>query len=163
LLVRAGELGVPTPVLPLLWCGFHIAKSSGNLLVGRGVDRWGARGFILLGWMVYAAVYLGFGLADTAWQAAVCFLCYAVFYALTESAEKTLVVQLAGNERKGLAYGWYHFAIGISTLPASLLFGLLYQRWGALIAFGSGAAFALLAAVILAGIGDPRQTSAPEA
>jgi MFS family permease len=149
LLVRAGEAGVPTPALPLVWCVFHIAKSSGNLLVGRGVDRWGARGFILCGWMVYAAVYVGFGFADSAWQVVVCFLCYAVFYALTEPAEKTLVVQLAGSEQKGLAFGWYHFAIGISTLPASLLFGFLYDRWGALTAFGFGAGLALLAALIL--------------
>jgi MFS family permease len=156
LLLRAGELGVPTPALPLLWCAFHIAKSSGNWLVGPWVDRWGGRPFILSGWIVYAVIYLGFGLADTAWQAAAFFIAYAVFYALTEPAEKTLVVQLAGSERKGLAYGWYHFANGISTLPASLFFGFLYQRWGALIAFGSGAAFALVAAGILVGIDVPR-------
>jgi len=156
LLLRAGELGVPTSVLPLLWCAFHIAKSSGNWLVGPWVDRWGGRPFILSGWFVYAVICLAFGLADSAWQAAAFFIAYAVFYALTEPAEKTLVVQLAGSERKGLAYGWYHFAIGIATLPASLLFGFLYQRWGALIAFGSGAAFALLAAVILVGMDVPR-------
>ncbi len=156
LLLRAGELGVPTPALPLLWCVFHIAKSSGNLLVGPWVDRWGGRPFILSGWLVYAVIYLAFALADTAWQAAAFFIAYAVFYALTEPAEKTLVVQLAGNERKGLAYGWYHFAIGISTLPASLFFGFLYERLGALIAFGSGAAFALVATALLVGMDVPR-------
>ena len=34
------------------------------------------------------------------------FLSYALFYGLTEPAEKTLVANLAGRERKGLAYGW---------------------------------------------------------
>jgi len=149
LLMRAGQLGVPTVLLPILWCVFHIAKSSGNLLVGRGVDRFGPRPFLLLGWMVYAAVYLAFALASMAWHVYVLFLCYALFYALTEPAEKTLVVLLAGSERKGLAYGWYHFAIGIATLPASLIFGFLYQRWGALTAFGTGAALAFVATGIL--------------
>ena len=37
LLVRASELGVATPLLPLLWCAFHIVKSAGNLLAGRSV------------------------------------------------------------------------------------------------------------------------------
>ncbi len=41
LLVRAGELGVPTALLPLLWCAFHVVKSGGNLLAGHAVDKIG--------------------------------------------------------------------------------------------------------------------------
>lgn len=154
LLVRAGELGVPAAVLPLLWCAFHIVKSSSNLLLGRAVDRFGPRPFLYLGWLVYAGVYLAFALATTAWEAWAFFLSYALFYGLTEPAEKTFVANLVGTERKGLAYGWYNFAIGIATLPSSLIFGALYQVFGALVAFGSGAALALAAAVLLTGVRD---------
>ena len=52
LLVRAGELGVPTARLPILWCVFHVAKSGGNLPAGRAVDRLGPRPLILGGWGV---------------------------------------------------------------------------------------------------------------
>jgi len=152
LLVRAGELGIATVLLPLLWCGFHVIKVVGNLLLGRAVDRFGPRPFILVGWLVYAVVYVAFGLATTAWQAWVLFLAYALFYGLTEPAEKTLVANLAGSERKGLAYGWYNCAIGIATLPSSLIFGALYQVYGALAAFAWGAGLALVAAVLLLGI-----------
>ncbi len=156
LLVRAGELGVPTVQLPLLWCAFHILKSVSNLLVGRAVDRFGPRPFLWLGWLLYAGVYLAFGLATMAWQAWVFFLTYALFYGMTESAEKTLVADLVGGERKGLAYGWYNFAIGIATLPASLVFGALYQDYGALTAFGWGAALALAAIILLTGVKSGR-------
>src|SRR5437773_2151253 len=157
LLVRAGELGVPSVMLPLLWCAFHIVKSTGNLLLGRAVDRFGPRPFLFLGWFIYAGVYLAFALATAAWEAWACFLSYALFYGLTEPAEKTLVANLVGKERKGLAYGWYNFAIGVGTLPASLIFGALYQGYGALAAFGSGAALALVAAVLLAGVRERKQ------
>ena len=53
-----------------------------------------------------------------------------MFYALTEPPEKTLVAQLVPGERKGLAYGWYNFAIGIAAMPASVLFGFLYKDSG---------------------------------
>src|SRR5579863_3067196 len=149
LLVRAGELGVPTWALPLLWCAFHVVKTGGNLLLGHAVDKFSPKPFIFLGWLVYGLVYIGFGLASAAWQAWALFLSYALFYGLTEPAEKTLVAILVGAERKGLAYGWYNFAIGIATLPASLLFGALYQRFGALAAFGCGAGLALAAAFVL--------------
>lgn len=153
LLVRAGELGVPTAMLPLLWFAFHVVKSGGNLIVGRLVDRIGPRPPLFAGWLLYAATYLAFALATAAWQAWLYFLLYGVFYAMTESAEKTLVTQLAGPERKGLAFGWYNFTIGIAALPASLLFGLLYDQYGALAAFGTSAGLALGAVVLLAGVG----------
>ena len=155
LLVRAGELGVPVAILPLLWCAFHVAKSSSNLLLGRAVDKFGPRPFIFLGWLVYAGVYLAFALASSAWEVWAYFLCYAFFFGLTEPAEKTLVANLVGKERKGLAYGWYNCAIGIATLPSSLIFGALYQFCGPLVAFGWGAALALVAGILMLGVKDP--------
>jgi len=162
LLVRASELGVPTAALPLLWCAFHILKSIGNLLVGRAVDRFGPRPFIFLGWISYAGIYLAFALATAAWEAWACFLGYAVFYALSEPAEHTLVANLAGSEQKGLAFGWYNFAVGIVTLPSSLIFGALYKTYGAQVAFGSGAVLALLAAAILAAVREKKGAGIPK-
>jgi MFS family permease len=159
LLVRAGELGVPTVMLPLLWCAFHVVKSLSNLFLGRAVDRFRPRPFIFLGWLTYGGIYLAFALATTLGEAWAFFLAYALFYGLTEPAEKTLVANLVGAERKGLAYGWYHFAIGIATLPASLIFGAIYQSFGALAAFGWGAALALAAVLVLLSVrpGTPSQ------
>ena len=152
LLVRAGELGVPTTLLPMLWFVFHIVKSGGNLYVGRLVDRIGPKLPLLIGWLLYAGVYLAFAVATEAWHAWACFLAYGVFYALSEPAEKTLVVQLIGADRKGLAFGWYNFAIGVAALPSSLIFGLLYEEFGPLVAFGWGAGLALVAMFLLAGV-----------
>ncbi len=152
LLVRAGELGVPPATLPLLWCVFHVAKSGGNLIAGRAVDRLGPRPMILVGWLVYAAVYSAFALATAAWHVWLLFAVYALFYALTEPAERTLVANLVGPEQRGLAYGWFHFAVGIAALPASLIFGLIYDWLGAMAAFGWGAGLALASAVLLLGV-----------
>ena len=149
LLVRAEQLGVPVLWLPVLWCVFHIVKSAGNWWLGGLVDRFGPRWLIVLGWTWYAVVYLLFAMATEAWHAWVLFLFYAGFYAFTEPAEKTLVANLVGPERRGLAFGWFNFAIGIATLPASVLFGWLYDRWGSLAAFGTGAGLSLAASILL--------------
>ena len=63
-----------------------------------------------------------------------------------------------GQERKGLAFGWYNCAIGVAALPSSLIFGALYEAYGALVAFGWGAGLALIAAGMLTGV---RQTRRP--
>ncbi len=149
LLVRASDLGVPTAMLPILWFVFHVLKSGGNMVAGRVVDRVGSRPMILGGWILYAGIYLGFALASTQWHIWLLFVGYAMFYAITEPAEKTLVANLVGADRRGLDYGWFNAAVGVGTLPASLLFGWLYQAFGAFVAFGAGAAFAFVAGVML--------------
>ena len=164
LLARAGQLGVPDYQLPLLWCAFHLVKSSGNLAAGYAVDRFGSRGMIAIGWVVYALIYLAFALATSASQAWLFFLLYGLFYALTEPAERTLVANLAGVERQGLAFGWFNFAIGIVALPSSVIFGAIYDRYGAAAAFGWSASLAAIAVVILFAVRvKPPAAAKPEA
>lgn len=161
LLVRAGEVGVPVAQLPLLWCLFHIAKTQGNLWAGRLVDRVGPRPLITLGWLLYLLVYLGFGWADAPWQVWGLFFLYAGFYALTEPAEKTLVTQLTPAAARGSAFGWFHGIMGLAALPASLLFGLLYDRLGPTAAFGTGAVLAFAALLVFRTIPGSRPAAPP--
>jgi MFS family permease len=150
LLTRARELGVSEWLIPVLWCAFGLAKGAGNAVTGRLVDRLGPRPMILAGWLFYAGVYFAFAFATRAWHVWALIFAYSLFYALTEPSEKTLVANLVGKEDRGLAYGWYNAVIGIATLPASLLFGILYDACGAATAFGAGAGLALAAACLLA-------------
>lgn len=159
LLVRAGEIGVPTIWLPILWCAFHVIKSIGNVVMGRAIDRYGPKPFLFVGWSIYAVVYLAFSQAAAAWEVWLLFAGYALFYACSEPAEKTMVALLVGSERKGLAYGWYNFGIGVATLPASILFGALYQDFGAVAAFGTSAALACVSAFLLMLVKTPASRS----
>ena len=156
LLVRAGELGVATVYLPMLWFGFHIVKSAGNILIGGWVDKIGVKRPLAAGWLIYAAIYLAFAFATSAWQVWAFFMLYGIFYSLTEPSEKTLVANLAGSEKKGLAFGWYNLAVGIAALPASLLFGWLYQDFGPVVAFGWGACLAIVAVILLLAVRVPK-------
>jgi MFS family permease len=149
LLNRAHELGVTEVWLPILWAALHGVKSYGNMVAGRLVDRWSARPLIIAGWFLYAVIYLLFAAAQSTWQVCLLFLGYGWFYALTEPAERALVVQLVGAEKKGRAFGYFHLTVGLMALPSSVLCGQLYHRAGPWAAFGCGAALALLAATLL--------------
>jgi MFS family permease len=149
LLLRASQLGVPTALIPLLWGALHVSKAFWSLVGGRWSDRVGARGTIAAGWGVYALVYAGFAVAGAAWQAWALFLVYGLFHGLTEAPEKVLVAGLAPAGMRGRAFGAYHFVIGIVALPASLLFGALWELFGAPAAFYAGAGIALASALIL--------------
>jgi MFS family permease len=149
LLLRAKDLGVPLAAIPLLWAAHNVSKMMWSVPGGALADRFGARRTIGAGWIVYALTYAAFAAASAAWHAWALFFLYGIFYGLTEAPEKALIARLAPAERRGAAFGAYHFVIGVTALPASLLFGVLWQRFGATTAFFTGAALALAAAALL--------------
>ena len=52
--------------------------------------------------------------------------------------------------RRGTAFGWYNLTIGLGALPASILFGALWDRFSSRVAFDFGAALALAASIGIA-------------
>ncbi|MBI3567680.1 MAG: MFS transporter [Gemmatimonadetes bacterium] len=147
LLMRASQLGVATALIPVLWATHNLLKSLASTPAGSLSDRIGRKPVIVVGWIVYAVVYLLFARATSVWQAWALFAAYALYLGLVEGVEKALVADLVPTARRGRAFGWFNFTVGIAALPASVVFGLVWQRWGAATAFGMGAAFAGVAAV----------------
>ncbi len=150
LLLRASTVGVPVALLPVLWALLHVVKSGTSVPGGGLSDRLGRRRVIILGWLIYVAVYVGFAAARTPAQMWLLFAAYGIFFGLTEGTEKALVADLVPAADRGVAFGFYHLAIGVAALPASIGFGLLWNWGGPTLAFAAGAGLAFLAAVLLA-------------
>lgn len=151
LLLRARELGLPEAQVPLAWAVVSCIAMLFSTPLSALSDRIGRLRLIFVGWAAYGLFYLGLGFAppDTPWLLFVLFAGYGVFMAATEGVEKALVADLAPKNRLGTAFGWFNLTAGFMLLPASLIFGELYQTAGALAAFGFSAACALTAAVLL--------------
>ena len=149
LLLRAGQLGVTPARIPLLWAFFHVVKMVVSTPFGSLSDRIGRRSVIIAGWSVYALAYAGFAHATSELQIWLLFAFYGLFYGLTEGVEKAFVADLAVSGKRGSAFGWYNCAIGIGALPASILFGFIWQRAGAVAAFYTGASLAACASLAL--------------
>jgi MFS family permease len=149
LLLRATNLGVPVNWVPLLWAYLHVVKSSTGTFGGSLSDRFGRKPLLASGWALYAAVYVAFALASAAWQVWVLFTVYGLFFSLTEGTERALVADMVPAADRGAAFGWFHLAVGLGALPASLLFGVLWDRFGPAVAFVTGAGLALAATLVL--------------
>ncbi len=149
LLLRAEQAGIAPAMLPLLWMVLHFSKVVSSLVGGDLSDRLGRKALMISGWIVYALVYLGFAFVETPWQAWALFAAYGVYFGLTQSAEKALVADLIVEEKRGTAFGFYNLAIGITVLPASVIFGFLWYQFGAPLAFATSACVSLVAAALL--------------
>lgn len=149
LILKAKDAGIPVPLIPILWVVLHISKSLSATPGGILSDRLGRKGVILSGWILYGGVYLAFARANTPESIWILFAVYGLFYGLTEGGERALVADLVPAHLRGTAYGLYNFSIGLSTLPASLLMGFLWEKFSPQAAFCFGAILAFLAALLL--------------
>ena len=158
LLLRANQLGVAVALAPILWAFLNFVKAALGTWGGALSDRFGRKPLIVAGWAVYALVYFGFARATQQWHAWALFASYALFYAFTEGTEKAFVADLIPNDRRGAAFGWFNLAIGLGALPASIIFGAIWDRYNASAAFNFGATLAILASIGMFFIA-PRSTS----
>jgi MFS family permease len=147
LLLRATQLGVPAALAPVLWALLHTVKSLSSTPGGTLSDRIGRTSTLIAGWLLYATVYAGFALSSEEWHAWTLFAVYGVYFGLSEGTERALIADIVSPERRGSAYGWYHLAVGLGMFPASLLFGVLWDRAGAPTAFFVGAALSVAAVI----------------
>jgi MFS family permease len=166
LLLRAADLGVDDALVPILWAMLHVVKSLSSTPGGILSDRFGRKPLLVTGWILYAAVYLALGHAGSEWQVWALFGVYGIYFGLTEGVEKALVADLVPADRRGAAFGWYNLALGLGALPASLLFGAIWDWQGPTAAFTFGAALALFAATGIAfvapGSPTPSDLARPE-
>jgi MFS family permease len=149
LLLRLTDLGIPVVWIPLLWSALHVVKSMTSVGGGALSDRLGRRTLIGLGWVVYALVYAGFAIFDTAMAVVIVFLSYGLFFGLTEGVEKAWVADLTPARRQGTAFGIYNGMLGVGSLIASVVFGYIWTRASPQAAFMTGAALALAATALL--------------
>lgn len=148
------SLHTATALMPMLWAWLHVVKSLSSTQGGPLSDRHGRRKLASSGWTLYAVVYCGFALWSGSLAPWVLFGVYGVYYGLVEGPERALVADLCPDpDRRGSAYGMFHFVVGLLALPASALCGALWRMGGAVhgpqVAFLTGGALALVAALSL--------------
>lgn len=156
LVLRAQNLGMSVIGILLMLVMFNLIYALISTPAGSLSDRVGRRRLIIGGWLVYAAIYLGFALANQGWQVWLLYVAYGLYYGMAYGTANALVADLVPDSLRGTAYGTYNAVIGVLAFPASLIAGLLWQGAGGWGGFGPsapfffGGALALLAALLMA-------------
>jgi MFS family permease len=155
LALRAQHLGVSVAGIMVMITVFNLIYTLVSFPAGQLSDRIGRKQVIVGGWLVYAAIYIGFALAQAGWHAWMLYAVYGLYYGLAYGASKALIADLVPEQLRGTAYGTYNAVLGLLDFPASLIAGILWQGVGAWAGCGPAAPFwfggglALLAAVLL--------------
>jgi MFS family permease len=149
LLLRLTQASGSPRFVPLMWAGIHVVKATTSVIGGSWSDRIGRRAVIAIGWLVYAVVYAGFAVSRGLPALIAWFLVYGFYFGFAEGTEKALVADLAPVSRRGTAFGIFNAVTGLGALAASVLFGIVWNWFGAPVAFAVGAGLALVATALL--------------
>jgi MFS family permease len=163
LVLRAQERGLSVIGVLGMLVTFNLVYTLVATPAGSLSDRIGRRRVIVGGWLVYAAIYLGFALARTGWHVWFLYAFYGVYYGLAYGTSKAMVADIVPEELRGTAYGTYNAVLGLLDFPASLIAGLLWEGIGAWNGFGPSAPFifgaaAAAAAALLMAVALPEAT-----
>jgi MFS family permease len=150
LVLRAQDTGLSTIGVIGGLLLFNLVYALVSTPAGSLSDRVGRKRVIIGGWIFYAIVYAGFGLAHTGWQIWGLYVLYGLYYATAYGTTRALVADIVPPELRGTAYGTYSLVIGLLDLGASVIAGALWDWLGAPAPFLFGGALALIAALLMA-------------
>lgn len=145
LILRAQDAGMSVLGILGMLAAFNLIYSLISVPAGSLSDKVGRKKLIIGGWMVYALIYFGFALINTANQMFLLYAIYGVYYGLAHGAGNALIADLVPTELRGTAYGAYNAVVGLMAFPASYIAGYLWQIYGAPTPFWFGGGMALLA------------------
>ncbi|MBM3567362.1 MAG: MFS transporter [Alphaproteobacteria bacterium] len=150
LLLRAQELGLDLAYVPLGLVAMNLVYAALAYPAGLWSDRVGRFTPAALGMAVMVAADLWLMVAESPAEVFAGAALWGLHMALTQGVLSALVADRAPAELRGTAFGIYHLCTGLALLPASAVAGLLWQVFGAPVAFASGA---VLASAALIGLG----------
>jgi MFS family permease len=125
LLLRAYGVGFSVKDIVLLYSLFNASFVFAAPLLGKLGDRIGRSRIIVLSYLIYLVMSLGFAFATAKWQIVFLFVIYGMFYSIDEAQSKAFIVDVE-PERRATAIGVYNFVTGVIYLPASLIAGALW-------------------------------------
>jgi MFS family permease len=125
LLLRANNVGFSVKDVVLLYALFNTSFVVAAPLIGKLGDQIGRARIVVLSYLIYLIMSLGFAFATTKWEIVLLFVSYGIFYSIDEAQSKAFIADVE-PERRATAIGVYNFATGIIYLPASLIAGALW-------------------------------------
>lgn len=150
LVVWLHHAGYTAGEIVLVWAAAHVVKTLVAFPAGALADRVGRLRVIGGGWLARAALLaVGASFPPTGGLMPLAFLAYAAALACSEGAERALIAEAVPAARRGTAFGAYAALPGLAALPGGVMFGVVWARAGADVAFALGAGTAALAALVL--------------
>lgn len=150
LVLRAGQGGIPFSLVPLVMVVMNVAYSLTAYPFGWLSDRMSHTRLLILGLLVLIGADLVLAINGHWMSVVIGVAMWGIHMGMTQGLLASMVASAAPAELQGTAFGQFNLVSGLAMLVASLLAGLIWDRFDASMTFYTGAVFCLLAIIGLA-------------
>lgn len=138
LLLRAQQMGLAVALVPLVLVAMNVAYTLAAYPAGALGDRANKIGVLMLGFSLLIAADILL-VVDGPWALGAGVLLWGLHMGFTQGLFASLVAETAPPELRGTGFGMFNMLGGVALLLASILAGLLWDRFGAEATFAAGA------------------------
>ena len=149
LILRAQQLGLADTFAPLVLVIMNVVYAASAFPFGRLADRMSHGKLLAAGLAVLILADIVLAQAQGLAAVAVGVVLWGLHMGMTQGLLATMVAGAAPSHLRGTAFGFFNLVGGVAMLIASVLAGLLWDQLGAAVTFYAGAAFSVLAFVLL--------------
>lgn len=149
LMLRARNIGYSDAGSIFLYFIYTLTASVLSMPFGKKSDDIGRKKLLVLGYIVFSIVYLGFAFASNKETIFAMFMLYGCYTAIVTAVERAFIAEIAHLQIRGTVLGLHSTLSGIALLPASVIAGFLWENFGVQTPFLFGASTAIIAAIII--------------
>jgi len=135
LMVYAEKAGFAKSFVPILYLVFTAIASLTALSFGKLADRLGRRFVLILAYLLWGLMCVGFIYTNDYLGIILLFVLYGLHRGAIEPVQKTFVSELSPIEHRASLLGAFQMTVGLCALPASLIAGLLWDTFGKYVPF----------------------------
>lgn len=164
LILRAQDVGMAMEWVPLVMVVMSLVYTFSAYPAGLLSDRMDRRSLLAIGLLVLILADLVLARAGSPLLVLLGVALWGLHMGFTQGILAALIADVTPPDWKGTAFGLFNLASGLFVLLASLVAGLLWDRFGAPVTFYTGAGLSLAALVVLialGGVGFIRRTRKP--
>ena len=147
LILRTQDIGASLETTILIYAAFNLVAALISYPAGSLSDSLGRRNVLLVSFIIFLVVYLGFAMTQNVLVVAVLFGLYGLYEGIFRSVGKAFASDFVPEPLRASGVGWYSTAVGLLQLVASVVAGLLWDRIGHAAVFYFGAAFAFVGSI----------------
>lgn len=149
LILRSKDLGFSTTLVVLAYVSYNLSQTVFATSGGNLADKIGARRVFALGLIIFAFVYLLFGIITNPIWIWVVFPVYGLYIAFTDGVSKAYISEFIKEKESGTYFGIYQTGIALASFLASFIGGVLWTSIHPSATFFYGSIMAVLALIVL--------------
>lgn len=150
LVLRAQQTGVPIALVPLVMVAMNLVYALAAYPFGKLSDRMNHRKLLAVGLVALIVADMVLAASNHWGVVLIGVALWGVHMGITQGLLATMVADTAPADLRGTAYGFFNLVCGMALLVASVVAGLLWDRFGPTVTFHAGAIFCVVALAGLA-------------